>query len=70
MISPRLQELITSPEGLMIAGMTAVALAAGWAILGALLRSHERRERKRIAAEIEAAARFKRQPEDAARWTP
>lgn len=85
-MSPRLQELITSPEGLMIAGMTALMLAIAWLTLAALLNWHDRRERRRIAAEIEAASRsqsatgrygiimgdgwVRSDPQDPARWTP
>lgn len=68
-MSPRLQELITSPEGLMIAGMTALMLVAAWLTLAALLNWHDRQERRRINTEIEASAR-RRDPQDPARWTP
>lgn len=68
-MSPRLQELITSPEGLMIAGMTALMLVIAWLTLAALLNWHDRRGRRRITAEIEAGAN-RRDPQDPARWTP
>jgi hypothetical protein len=68
-MSPRLQEAIASPEGLMIAGMTALTLVVSWLVLRWLLQAHDRREAERIRQEIEAGQR-RLSPEDAARRTP
>ncbi len=70
MISPRLQEAIASPEGITIAGLTAIVVLGTWWVLHWALTAHERRQRRRITAEIEAAANYRKRPEDAARWTP
>jgi len=68
-MSTRLQEVIASPEGIMIAGMTALALVVSWCILLWLMHAHDRRAEARIRQEIEAGQR-RLSPEDAARRTP
>lgn len=79
-MSPRLQELILSPEGLMIAGMTALMLVVAQVLLLVCLRWHDddwRRHghqpkptgRVRPQPPHEGSS-ARRDPQDPARWTP
>ncbi len=77
-MSPQLQEAIRSPEGLMIAGMTAIAMSCLFVLFTVVANWLDRRAETRRQQSVAEDRRMRRlidnmaeqDPQAGARWTP